>query len=108
MTGCVSMTKPKKFQYQIQYIDNTYRIVEWTKAEFEFIGAGMAADKKVVILADGIYRLDDIRAVVLVPEAEEPEEQTDETEKKLNEWGFTDPETREWLKANGIDVGGVI
>jgi hypothetical protein len=35
------MTKPKKHDYRIQYIDNTYQVVEWSKPEFQAVGEAM-------------------------------------------------------------------
>lgn len=90
--------------YQIQYTDNTYRMVDWTKQEFDFIGAGMVAGKTTVVLDDGIFSLVHIRAIVFIPPVVEPE--VPEGENELDdEWGFVDRETAEWLKIQGIEVG---
>lgn len=99
------MTKAKKHTYQIQYNDNNYRIVEWTKKEYSTVGEGLVNREAAVVLDEGAFVLHDIRAIVLLPEIEE----TDETKQNpddahLSEWGFTEPEVQAWLKAQGIDV----
>lgn len=94
------MTKAKKNMYQIQYHDNTYRMVDWTKAEYKEVGEAMENEKNVVIFDEGIFRVDFIRAVVFIPE---PEPITKEEENKLTEYGGFDPEIIEWIKEQGID-----
>jgi hypothetical protein len=94
------MTKPKKFPYQIQYTDNTYRMVDWTKAEYASVGESMSDDKRIVVLDDGIYVLSDIRTIVIIPEIEPVVEE----ESQLSEYGGYDIETIEWLKSQGIDI----
>lgn len=94
------MTKAKKFQYQIQYTDNTYRIVDWTKAEYISIGEAIIAENKAIVMDDGIFTLYDIRTIVFIPE---PEPLTEEEENQLSEYGGYDVDTIEWLKAQGID-----
>jgi hypothetical protein len=102
------VAKAKVFQYRIQYIDNTYQLVDWTKAEFDGVFGSMAEDKKVAKVADDLFRLDDIRAIVFLPPIPEPtkEEKLAETEGQLSEWGFVDPDTAQWLKDQGIKLGG--
>jgi hypothetical protein len=91
-----------KLQYQIQYVDNSYRMVDWTEDEYELVGACITDNKHAVVLKDGIFILDHIRAIVhLVPIVEEAPE-----ENQLTDWGFVDPQTAEWLRANGINLGG--
>ncbi len=106
------MTKAKKFTYRIQYIDNTYQMVDWTKAEFDKVGRALEDGKSGVTLNEGIFRLSDIRAIVYIPPIPEPTEEEKklqkEHENELSEWGFVDPESAKWLKSQGIDVGGVI
>lgn len=100
------MTAPKKYQYRIQYVDNTYQMVDWTKAEYKLVGEAIIDSKPAVMLDEGIFRVSDVRAIVLIPELPEPEK-TDETKNHLTEWGFVDTETAQWLRANGIDVSEV-
>lgn len=97
------MTKPKTFQYQIQYKDNTYRLIDWSKAEFKQVGEDMQAGFEVSILEDGVFSLVDIRAIVIIPELE-PEPEQELGDENLTEWGFVDLETARWLQAQGIDV----
>jgi hypothetical protein len=94
----------EKNMYQIQYTDNTYRMVDWTKEEFKQVGRDMENEDKVSILNDGIFSLVHIRAIVFIPPVVEPE--IPEGENELDdEWGFVDRETAEWLKIQGIEVG---
>lgn len=100
------MTKPRNYDYQIQYIDNTYRIISWTKKDYKTVGTAMENDQSVVMLEDGIFRLHDIRAIVLLPD--EPElteaEKAAQEDNRMTEWGFVDQQTAEWLKTAGIDL----
>lgn len=102
------MAKAKTFQYRIQYIDNTYQLVEWTKAEFDGVFRAMSEDKKVAKVADDLFRLDDIRAIVYLPPLPEPTEAEKRAleEGEPSEWGFVDHQTAEWLKMQGIKIGG--
>lgn len=94
--------------YRIQYIDNTYQIVDWSKPEFTSVGKAMEEGKFAILLEDGIFRLHDVRAVVLMPPAPEltPEQQKakEEEEAGLSEWGFADPDVQQWLKDQGINI----
>lgn len=99
------MTKPKAYTYQIQYNDNTYRIVDWTKIEFKEVAESLANQQAAAVLDDGVFVLYDVRAIVLLPEVEEEtEEKTKEKEQHLTEWGFVDADTAAWLKNAGIDI----
>jgi hypothetical protein len=102
------MTNPKKYDYRIQYIDNTYQVVEWSKPEFRAVGKAMANDEFAVVLDEGIFRIKDIRAIVFLPPVPvlTPEEQKakEEDEAGLSEWGFVDPDVQQWLKDQGIKV----
>jgi hypothetical protein len=102
------MAKAKVYQYRIQYIDNTYQLVDWTKAQFEHVGGSMMAKDSVAIVGDDLFRLDDIRAIVFLPPIPEPTEaeKRAEAEKQISEWGFVDAETAQWLKDQGIDLTG--
>lgn len=92
----------EQLQYQIQYTDNSYRMVDWTEDEFELVGACIIESKNAVVLKDGIFVLHDVRAIVLIPPI--VEEITDD-ENNLTDWGFVDAQTAEWLRAQGIEVG---
>jgi hypothetical protein len=101
------MTKPKKHDYRIQYIDNTYQVVEWSKPEFQLIGEAMEKGKHAILLEEGIFKIKDIRAIVFLPPVPvlTPEEQKAKDEDDaLSEWGFTAPDVQEWLKSQGINV----
>jgi hypothetical protein len=102
------MAKAKRFTYRIQYVDNTYQIVDWTKAEFLQVGEDLNTDTKMIVIGDEMFRSSDIRAIVFLPPIPEPtkEEKQAQAEQQLSEWGFVDPEVAEWLKNNGINIGG--
>ena len=99
------MAQPKKYTYRIQYIDNTYQIVSWTQSELSLVHEMMNNDKTAVLVGDDIFKVSDIRAVVFLPPEPEPTpEDKNKQEQVLTEWGFVDPDTALWLKANGIDL----
>jgi hypothetical protein len=101
------MTKPNKHEYRIQYIDNTYQVVEWSKSEFKLVGTAMEQEQKAIMLEEGIFKLADIRTIVYLPPVPvlTPEEQKAKDEDDaLSEWGFTAPDVQEWLKSQGINV----
>jgi hypothetical protein len=102
------MAKPKVYEYRIQYVDNVYQVVSWTKTQFTKVGEAMEQGKPAILLDTEIVRLTDIRAIVFLPEIVEPTEEEvkkqQEKESKLSEWGFTDLETQRWLRLQGIDI----
>lgn len=103
------MTKPKDKLYQIQYKDNTFRMIDLTKSEYDTIGKCMMNGKKYVKFDKAILQVDEIRAIVLMPEIQEPE--LDEEGKPVTpEYGGYDDETLKWLKDNGVDIvnGGML
>lgn len=105
------MTKPKERLYQIQYMDNTYRMIDLTKVDYDCIGKCMMDGKTFVKMEKCILRLDEIRAIVLIPEPEPAAEQTEDGQQSVHpEYGAYDEATVEWLKANGVDVvnGGML
>lgn len=105
LARCSVMTQSEKLTYRIQYIDNTFQVVDWTKEEFATVSQSMYSDDKVVILTDGIFRLSDIRTIVFLPKVvEEDLEQIEVNENELSEWGFADPEAVAWLREQGIGV----
>lgn len=86
--------------YQIQYVDNSFRMVEWSDIEFMGVCKLMEDGKRMGYTPEGLFVLTDIRAIVLVPKPEsEPEE-----EDQLSEYGHYDPDTIAWLRANGVDI----
>jgi hypothetical protein len=100
------MTKPKRFQYQIQYTDNSTRIVDWSKPDFNQVALAMSKEQTVSIMEDGIFVLKDIRTIVLIPEIQESEKQLADAKHQLTEWGFVDDATAVYLKeVLGIDLG---
>lgn len=96
------MTRPKKYLYQIQYNDNTYRIAEWTKSEFKQVSEAIRKAEYACTLEDGVFVLTDVRAIVLIKQDEQNEKEKEEQKNPLEEWGFVDPETYLWLKEQGI------
>lgn len=95
--------------YRIQYVDNTYQLVEWTEEEFHQVAREMAVDKTVVVVDKCLFRLKDIRAIVYlppVPEEEEPPK--DEKTVIITEVGSFDRELYDTLVENGYDLGDVL
>lgn len=95
-----------KHQYQIQYTDNTYRMVEWTKKEFKKVCRRLAFRLRTVALSDGVFMLKDVRTIVFIPPAPELTEEEKKNETNLTEWGFVDDDTALWLQAHGINLQG--
>lgn len=97
-----------KHQYQIQYTDNTYRMVEWTKKEFKKVCRRLAFRLRTVTLSDGVFILKDVRTIVFIPPIPEPteEERKKEAQQQLTEWGFVDDDTAMWLQSQGINLQG--
>jgi hypothetical protein len=104
--GGMIMAKAKKFTYRIQYVDNTYQLVEWAKAELQSVGEAMRNEHVAVMVGEDVFRISDIRAIVFIPPVPEPtiEEKQKEADHQLSEWGFVDPDVQEWLRAAGIDI----
>lgn len=100
------MAKPKKYDYRIQYVDNTMQIVQWTKNDFNFVATAMTRNETAVYVDECVFRLSDVRAIVFLPPEPEPTpEEKVEQEKRLSDWGFVDPETAAYLKdVMGIDL----
>jgi len=99
------MTKPNKYDYLIQYNDDKYRVVKWTRAEFKQVGEAIVEAKRAIALEKGIFVLYTVKAIVeLEPMPTEPE-----PEKRVGEYDGYDFETRQWLAENGIDIvnGGI-
>lgn len=101
----------EKHLYKILYTDDTYLIVEWTKEEFGKLCWDMLSDKQWVYTADSIINKSMIRTIVLIPPVPEPtkEEQKaynskmkKKTKTMMDEWGFVDQETMNWLESQGI------
>lgn len=89
--------------YQIQYTDNTYRLINLFDFEWHKLCDSMVADMDVCIMQDSILVLRDIRAVVYIPPAPEPtEEEKAAQEDALGEWDFADVDTTAWLREQGI------
>lgn len=100
------MAKAKKYDYRIQYVDNTYQMVQWTKADFGFVASAMTNDESAVYVDECVFRISDVRAIVFLPPEPEltPEEQNKQ-ETQLSDWGFVDAETATYLKeVMGIDL----
>ena len=94
------MTKPKKYDYLIQYNDDKYRALKWTKAEFEKVGEAIVGSKRAIALDKGIFVLTDVKAIVEL----EPMPIEQEPEKRVGEYDGYDFEVRQWLADSGIDI----
>ena len=88
--------------YQIQYTDNSYRIIELDKSEFDAIALALSFEKHYVHLEEALLVLHDVRAIVKLQEDEEIE--AEEEAYNDSEYGFVDHETAKWLKENGVDL----
>lgn len=98
--------EPETSMYRIQYIDNTFQLVDWTDDQLIRVYEEMEDNQTVTMVNKSIFKLTDIRAIVYLPPIETPEEQEEiKDDENLTEWGFVDAETANWLRNNGIDVG---
>lgn len=102
-------TKAKRYMYQIQYTDNTYRVIDLTKEEWKSLGIAIYEKNPVIVLDDAVLVLSDVRAIVYipVPEPELEKEETVNEDGQLTEWGFVTPEEAANLRELGIDIGKV-
>jgi hypothetical protein len=100
------MAKAKKYDYRIQYVDNTYQMVNWTKADFSLVANSMVDNQSAVYVDECVFRISDVRAIVfLPPEPELTTEEKNQQEQNLTDWGFVDPDTAVYLKeVMGIDL----
>jgi hypothetical protein len=104
------MMESTKETYRIQYIDNTYQLVEWTDDEFcQMFDCMNNEDSFPVALIDKcIYRVRDIRTIVYLPPVP-VEEQTEEKEDMvITEMGAYEQELYNLLVQNGVDLGDVL
>lgn len=103
------MTKPRDYSYQIQYNDNTYRVVQWTKSEFKEVCKAIVNGDVAVALDDGVFVIHEIRAIVQLKEEFQDEKTKEENKYQPPEY-FVDQLTEQWLKEQGIDPvrGGFI
>lgn len=101
----------EKHLYKILYTDDTYLIIDWTKEEFKNISMQMTNDNNWVFANDSLINKSLIRTIVLIPPVPEPTEEEKKaynskmkkkTKNMMNEWGFVDQETMNWLEEQGI------
>lgn len=92
-----------KETYRIQYVDNTYQLVDWTNDSFEYVYEAMAIGKHIAMIDKCIFRLTDIRAIVHIPPEPEEEPVTEEDEEGMviTEMGKYDREMYELLVSMG-------
>jgi hypothetical protein len=101
----------EKETYRIQYYDNTYQLVEWTRDEYDLVGEAMMDDAHVIVLNKGIFRLDHIRAIVHLDKMEEENNNTpvnDDEGMVITEMGAFEKEVYDLLVASGIELGDVL
>lgn len=103
--------EPEKHLYKILYTDDTYLVIDWTKEEFKKVCNEMLSECKAVATANSLINLTLVRTIVLIPPLpdlteEEKKEYNSKMKKKtknmMNEWGFVDQETMNWLEEQGI------
>lgn len=99
-----------KETYRIQYVDNTYQLVEWTEDQLLRIETAMNVGRAVIMLDKCIYRLSHIRAIVYLPPVPEEEntEQSEESTMVVTEMGAYEKELYDLLVNNGYDPGIVL
>lgn len=99
-----------KETYRIQYVDNTFQLVDWTEEQLEFVYRTMGEGKEIAFLEKCIFRLSDIRAIVHIPLPEEEETVLEDGEKEIivTEMGVYEKELFDMLVQNGYDVGTVV
>jgi hypothetical protein len=97
--------------FRIQYVDNTYQLVNWTNDQLHTVYKDIEAGKKATLMDKCIFKLDDIRAIVFLPpvlEKEETEEGEEKEDMVITEMGAYEKELYDLLQVNGIPLGKVI
>lgn len=102
------MEESIKETYRIQYVDNTYQLVEWTEEEFNDVTFHMIKGGHFATVNKCIYRLTDIRAIVYLPPVPEEEELPEENPIVITESGSFEKELYDTLVQNGYDLGTVL
>lgn len=98
-----------KETYRIQYIDNTYQLVEWTDEDLKEVAILMSDNRPIAVVSKCIYRLSDIRAIVHIPPV--PEEEEEEKQPMVvTEMGAYERELYEFLVESGYapDMGDIV
>lgn len=103
------MRMESKDTYRIQYVDNSYQIVEWTEEQLDDVYRDMASGEEVSLLNKCIFRLKDIRTITFLPPVEEElDDNPEEPETVMvTEEGVYDKEVYDILQSMGMlsDVG---
>lgn len=102
------MEESIKETYRIQYVDNTYQLVDWTEDDFNKVYELMMVKNPFAMVDKCIYRLSDIRAIVFLPPVPEEEEVPDEKTVVITETGSFEKELYDTLVENGYDLGDVL
>jgi hypothetical protein len=99
-----------KETYRIQYVDNTFQLVDWTIDQLAIVYRDMDENKQITMIDRCIFRLSDIRAIVHIPLPEEEETILEDGEKEIivTEMGVYEKELFDMLVQNGYDVGTVV
>jgi hypothetical protein len=84
-------------------MNETFRVIEWTKAEFDKVSQAVVDKQHAVALAEGVFLLEDVKAVVKLKPIQ-PYQPEKVPEKYADEYGFTDFATRQWLADHGVDI----
>lgn len=97
--------------YKILYTDDTYLMIEWTKEEFTKICNAKVNGQMAAFTENSLVDLTMVRTIILIPPVPEPTEEEKKeynskmkkkTQNMMNEWGFVDQETMNWLEEQGI------
>ena len=91
--------------FRIQYVDNTYQLVEWTNEEFFDVAKDMSEGRTIAVVNRCLYRLIDIRAIVYIPPVSDVEAEKDA--QVITESGVYERELFEQLKEMGYELGEV-
>lgn len=105
------MTKQKKHLYKIMYKDDTYLIVDWSNSEFDKVCKAKIEGNAAVATKETLVDLTTVRTIVFIPPIPEPTEEErkeynskmkTKTKRMMEEYGFVDQETMNWLEEQGI------
>lgn len=94
-----------KNMYRIQYVDNTYQMVDWTDYQLHLVHEAMKDCEHVIMIDRCIFKLDHIRSIVFIPPVveEEKPEQEEATVIETN-MGTFEKEMFELMQQMGIEM----
>jgi hypothetical protein len=100
--------------FRIQYIDQTYQLVNWTNDQLYTVYQQMNDGVNVILMDKCIFKVADIRAITYLEPLEEEEKSTEEINEEdakkgvvITEMGTYDKELFELLQSMGHDMGEI-